>query len=229
MGLIAVKNINKIVLSFFISILCYPLIAQNNKLPSTINLDIGTNAFVIDNNDFGIFFGVGFEYVVAKPFAVEIAGHAGWNTQRLTDAIYPDDYQNIDDYVLVTEVNYYSLSVYPRFYQELSDVLYFFADFGIGIEASKSNSTFGNEASGEEENLGSASSSGKIYPGAHLGIRIMGNDIHGSFFVGWEKIDLGRSLNKLDIEQTGVFENYSKKTNCLQLGFKLSVPLRRSI
>ncbi len=226
MALIDFKNIIKIVLSLFISILCNSLIAQESKLPSTINLDIGTNAFVIDNNDFGVFFGVGFEYFIAKPFSVEITGQTGWNSQRLEEAIYPENYLNVDDYVLVTEVNYYSLGVYPRFYQELSDVLYFFADFGIGIESSKSNSTFGNEVSLEEQYLGSASSSGKIYPGAHVGIRIIGKDIHGSFFVGWEQIDLGRSLNKLDIGQTGVFENYSKKTNFLQLGFKLAVPLR---
>lgn len=200
---------------------------QNEKLPDNLNLDIGVNAFAIHNDDFGIFFGAGYEHFWTPKFATGIRGQTGINSHRQVEPLEQVITPYSDDYILVTEVNYYAFGIYPRFYQELSDIIYFFADVNIGFEASKSGATFGNEFENSERYLGSFKSSLKLYPGFYIGIKIIGNDLSGSFYFGWEKIDLGRSMNKLDIGQTDIFQDYSKKTEFLQLGFRLSVPLRK--
>ena len=94
----------------------------------------------------------------------------------------------------------------------------------MGFESSKSNATFGNEETEEEEYLGSSKASFKWYPGFHAGFKVIAEDLSVSFYVGWENVDLGRSLNKLPISETGVFENYSGSTEFLQLGLRLGDP-----
>lgn len=218
--------IKKIILSCLLLVMFYSSKAQQKEFFSSVNFDIGTNAFVIDNNDFGLFFCVGYEFFLNKFFSFELKGQVGVNSQRLEEPIFPEILANTEDFILVTEVQHYAFAIYPRFNQELSDNLSFFTDIGVGVESSKSSSNFGNEANDEEQYLGSTSSSVKIYPGAHVGIKIIGNSLSGSLYFGWERVDLGRSMNKLDINQTRVFKNHNKKTEFLQLGFRLSIPLQ---
>ncbi|WP_297088688.1 hypothetical protein [uncultured Draconibacterium sp.] len=202
--------------------------AQDEKFPTNINFDLGTNAFVLDNDDFGFYFGAGYEYFVSRKFALELKGQVGMNSHEKEKPIGGEIVPYGDDYILFTEASYYTLSLCPRFYQELSDIIYFFADVNLGFESSKSNATFGNEETEEENYLGSSKSSFNWYPGFHLGFKVIAEDLSVSFYVGWEKVDLGRSLNDLPIAETGVFEDYSGSTEFLQLGIRLGVPLGKN-
>ena len=202
--------------------------AQDKKFPAHLNFDLGTNAFVLDNDDFGYYFGVGYEYYLSRRFAFELKGYAGKNSHERVKPIGGEVVPYGNDYILFTEASYYTLSLCPRFYQELSDIIFFFADVNLGIESSKSNATFGNEETEEEKYLGSSKSSFNWYPGFHLGFKVIAEDLSVWFYVGWENVDLGRSLNELPIAETGVFDNYSGSTEFLQLGIRLGVPLGKN-
>jgi hypothetical protein len=132
-----------------------------------------------------------------------------------------------DNYILETQVDYFSFGVFPRYYQELSDIIFLFVDAGLGVESSRSSATFINESEMTNEALESVSTPFKFYPGFHIGLKIVGEGISGSFYLGYERLQLDRSVNKLDIEQTGIFSNYSKSTNIPQFRIKLSVPLKK--
>ncbi len=202
--------------------------AQDEKFPAHLNFDMGTNAFVLYNDDLGFYFGGGYEYYISRKFAFELKGYAGKNSHKKIEPIGGEIVPYGNDYILFTEASYYTLSLCPRFYQELSDIIFFFADVNLGFEGSNSNATFGNEETEEEEYLGSSKSYFKWYPGFHAGFKVIAEDLSVWFYVGWEKVDLGRSLNNLPIAETGIFDNYSGSTEFLQLGIRLGVPLGKN-